>query len=623
MIHDEQDSVGIPDAVAQHLRARRGRDGRRTSTPPSAAPTTSSSRPSACSQVQHCAIEPHVTIGWLDEDDRLVLRTSTQVPFHVRRMVAPLLGLPVKRIRVIKPRIGGGFGGKQEMLIEDIVGHLVLATRRPVRLELTREEEFISSRTRHAADDHLPHRGQRRRDARGPGHESGGDTGAYGVHGFTVQSVTGLRGLSSYNCPAKRYHCDVVYTNRPVAGAMRGYGAPQGVFALESHMDDIARGARHRSDRAAPAELGRSRRHARHRPAARRARRRRGRRPRGPAAHHELRHRGMRRPGAAGDRLGPAPRPVSGSARPTGRTSAGASASRCACMGSGIAYVDMGSCLHQDERRRFVQPARRRHRSRHRRRHRPGPDCRRGARRAGRRHPRLLGRHRPHPVRRRRLRLGNDLHLRDGRQEGGGGGTGADRRAGGGDARSGRSGVDRAARPRRRGAPDGRSVALAEIALRVAAHRRARSRSWRPRRTWPTSRRRRSRPSSPRSRWTSRPGEITVTKLVIAVDCGVADQPDHRERAGRGWHDHGARLRPLRGARPRRGGPAAERAASGHTGSSARTTRPRRRSSSSRRSSPPARSAPRRWARFRSTASHRLFATPSSTRPASPSTSFR
>ena len=76
-------------------------------------------------------------------------------------MVAPLLGLPVKRIRVIKPRIGGGFGGKQEMLIEDIVGHLVLATRRPVRLELTREEEFSVGPHPPRADDHLPQRRHR------------------------------------------------------------------------------------------------------------------------------------------------------------------------------------------------------------------------------------------------------------------------------------------------------------------------------------------------------------------------------------------------------------------------------------------------------------------------------
>ena len=100
-------------------------------------------------QVQPTPIEPHITIAYWDSDERMVIRTSTQVPFHVRRMVAPLLGLPVKQIRVIKPRIGGGFGVKQEMLIEDIVGHLTMATGRPVRYELTREEEFVSSRTRH------------------------------------------------------------------------------------------------------------------------------------------------------------------------------------------------------------------------------------------------------------------------------------------------------------------------------------------------------------------------------------------------------------------------------------------------------------------------------------------
>jgi putative selenate reductase molybdopterin-binding subunit len=239
-IHDEQDSVGIHDAsrnISSHIEgatvtdmetalARAGRVFEQTF---------------RLHPVQHCSIEPHVTIGWFDPDDRLVLRTSTQVPFHIRRMVAPLLGLPVKRIRVIKPRIGGGFGGKQEMLIEDIVGHLVLATRRPVRLELTRAEEFTSARIRH----------QQTITFRTGVDDDGklvaldmrvvANTGAYGVHGFTVQSVTGLRGLSSYNCPAKRYRCDVVYTNRLVAGAMRGYGAPQGVFALESHMDDIAR----------------------------------------------------------------------------------------------------------------------------------------------------------------------------------------------------------------------------------------------------------------------------------------------------------------------------------------------------------------------------------------------
>ena len=280
--------------------------------------------------MQHCSIEPHVTIGWLDEDERLVLRTSTQVPFHVRRMVAPLLGLPVKRIRVIKPRIGGGFGGKQEMLIEDIVGHLVLATRRPVRLELTREEEFTSARTRHKQT--ITFRTGINDDGKLVALDMKvvANTGAYGVHGFTVQSVTGLRGLSSYNCPAKRYQCDVVYTNRLVAGAMRGYGAPQGVFALESHMDDIALALGIDPVELRRQELGRARRRLRHRAAARRAGRRRRRRPRGPAAHHQLRHRGMRGPDAAGHRLGPAPRRVVEAPARAARASAGASGSPCA-----------------------------------------------------------------------------------------------------------------------------------------------------------------------------------------------------------------------------------------------------------------------------------------------------
>ena len=73
-----------------------------------------------CQQVQQVSVEPHVCITYWDEDDRLVVRTSIQTPFHTRRMLAPLIGLPVKRIRVIKPRMGGGFGGKQEMLIEDL-----------------------------------------------------------------------------------------------------------------------------------------------------------------------------------------------------------------------------------------------------------------------------------------------------------------------------------------------------------------------------------------------------------------------------------------------------------------------------------------------------------------------
>ena len=193
-------------------------------------------------QVQQCPIEPHIAISYWDADERMVIRTSTQVPFHVRRMVAPLLGLPVRRIRVIKPRIGGGFGAKQEMLIEDIVGHLTIKTGRPVRLELTRAEEFISSRTRHPQTIHFKTGVNSDGKLVAQQMTTIGNTGAYGTHGLTVQTVSGLRGLSSYNCPNKRFECTVAYTNIPVPGAYRGYGAPQALFALEVHMDEIAHG---------------------------------------------------------------------------------------------------------------------------------------------------------------------------------------------------------------------------------------------------------------------------------------------------------------------------------------------------------------------------------------------
>lgn len=239
VIHDEDDSVGIYDAqrnIARHWEAEVGDVGAGFEEADHVFERTF-----RVHQVQQAPIEPHITIGWFDADERLIFRTSTQVPFHTRRMVAPLLGLTVKDIRVIKPRIGGGFGAKQEMLIEDIVGHLVQATHRPVRLELTREEEFMSSRTRHPQT--ITFKTGVMNDGSLTAQELRvvGNTGAYGTHGFTVQNITGMRGLTSYNAPNKRFVCHVAYTNIPVPGAYRGYGAPQAEFALEAHMEDIAR----------------------------------------------------------------------------------------------------------------------------------------------------------------------------------------------------------------------------------------------------------------------------------------------------------------------------------------------------------------------------------------------
>lgn len=199
-------------------------------------------------KVQQAHIEPHVVITYWDEDDRLVIRTSTQVPFHVRRQLAPVLGLPIKRIRVIKPRIGGGFGGKQEVLVEDVAAHLTIATGRPVIFEYSREEEFIASRSRHPMRIRLKTGVKEDGTITANEMHALSDTGAYGCHALTVTGNTGHKSMALYvgdgkyrQSPNIRFHADIVYTNHPPSGAYRGYGVPQGYWPVERHMEKIAR----------------------------------------------------------------------------------------------------------------------------------------------------------------------------------------------------------------------------------------------------------------------------------------------------------------------------------------------------------------------------------------------
>jgi putative selenate reductase molybdopterin-binding subunit len=238
IVHDEPDSEGIYDAqhnIVHHIEAEAG---------DAEAMWAKADRVFEgmyrTSQQQHAHIEPHVCITYWDEDGRLVVRTSTQVPFHVRRIIAPLVGLSVRQIRVVKPRIGGGFGNKQEMVIEDLCAHLTIATGQPVQMMYTRRQEFTSSRSRHP---------QVMRYKIGVTEEMEvvatelyliGDTGAYGTHGLTVQMVAGQKALTLYNTPYSKFTCDVVYTNKPPAGAFRGYGATQCFFGLETLMSEIA-----------------------------------------------------------------------------------------------------------------------------------------------------------------------------------------------------------------------------------------------------------------------------------------------------------------------------------------------------------------------------------------------
>ncbi len=194
------------------------------------------------SQAQaHAMLETHSSNARLDEHNRLVIYSSTQTPFHMRRILATTLGMPVSQIRVIKPRVGGGFGGKQAFHGEFFCALTTLKTGKPSRCVYTREEVFGSSYTRH------PMRIEMKIGATKDGHinaidcHSLSDTGAYGEHSLTVFMIVGSKVLPLYNkVNAVRFGGRVVYTNHVSAGAYRGYGAIQGNYALESTIDILA-----------------------------------------------------------------------------------------------------------------------------------------------------------------------------------------------------------------------------------------------------------------------------------------------------------------------------------------------------------------------------------------------
>ncbi len=192
------------------------------------------------SYASHCAIEPHAAVSYLDNRGRLVIITSTQVPFHVRRIVSALTELPVSQIRVIKPRIGGGFGGKQEVLLEPIIALVTLRTKRPAKLVYSRKEVFKSTRTRHQY-----------RTIFKVGFEPDGEinalhldalenSGGYGSHALTVLSNAGSKTLPLLNkIENLKFTGKGVYTNLPVGGAYRGYGATEAYFGHGQIVDMI------------------------------------------------------------------------------------------------------------------------------------------------------------------------------------------------------------------------------------------------------------------------------------------------------------------------------------------------------------------------------------------------
>ena len=194
------------------------------------------------SMVQHCAMENHSAYSYIDENGKIVVVSSTQIPHICRRIIGQALGIPWGRARVIKPYIGGGFGSKQDIVVEPLVAFMTTVVHgRPVKLEFTREETFIASRVRHAFK--FKFKTGVNKDGKIIVRElkAISNNGSYASHGHSIAAncLTKFRNL--YDQKAIRGEATTVYTNLPTAGAMRGYGIPQITFGLESHMEDIAR----------------------------------------------------------------------------------------------------------------------------------------------------------------------------------------------------------------------------------------------------------------------------------------------------------------------------------------------------------------------------------------------
>ncbi|HEY1850145.1 MAG TPA: molybdopterin cofactor-binding domain-containing protein [Candidatus Binataceae bacterium] len=191
-------------------------------------------------RVQHAHLETHCSLTWLDRD-RLHVRTSSQTPHITKQKLCYLFNLMPDSVRVFCERVGGGFGGKQEVLTEDICAFATLQTGRPVMLEFTREEQFIASTTRHPMNVKV------KVGARSDGTLTAiqmrvvSNTGAYGNHGGETLYAACGEAVAIYCCRNKKVDGYAVYTNMLPAGAIRGYGMTQTIFAVESAMDELAR----------------------------------------------------------------------------------------------------------------------------------------------------------------------------------------------------------------------------------------------------------------------------------------------------------------------------------------------------------------------------------------------
>jgi len=186
----------------------------------------------------HVMMEPHTANARMDFQGRLVIYSSTQTPFHVRRIISQAMEYPLSKIRVIKPRVGGGYGGKQCLHGEFLVAAVTLKTDKPSKIVYTRKEVFESTYSRHPMRFNIKLGAMKDGTLKGMDVDVLSDTGAYGEHALTVFMVAGSKVFPLYNkVDSVRFGGKVVYTNHTPAGAFRGYGAIQGNYSLESAID--------------------------------------------------------------------------------------------------------------------------------------------------------------------------------------------------------------------------------------------------------------------------------------------------------------------------------------------------------------------------------------------------
>lgn len=189
---------------------------------------------------QQAMMETFRAYTYLDTYGRLNVVASTQVPFHARRILAHALDIPKSRVRVIKPRIGGGFGAKQTVVAEVYPAIVTMKTGLPAKMLYTRYESQIASSPRHEMEITVRAGADADGTLKALDVYSLSNTGAYGEHGPTTVGLSGHKSIPLYRTEAHRFVYDVVYTNHMSSGAYRGYGATQGIFAVESAINELA-----------------------------------------------------------------------------------------------------------------------------------------------------------------------------------------------------------------------------------------------------------------------------------------------------------------------------------------------------------------------------------------------